>query len=199
MENQIIQVTEAKWKSILLNETELWLSQDKIKDFQNFERAVRYPGSFKVAGVSYSLDKIMRLRFNELSDTINLEYTSSEKTKKVELKFNDKEQAKQFGNYLGEKLGFNRHVNQENKTTPLLKQLLYLIVVIVITVFLGTSVDSEDVNSSNVRKGGALLRIIYDTIGQTGILILGSLISIFLAYKLYNRYQNPVNDIIYEK
>ncbi|MEZ5045143.1 MAG: hypothetical protein R2828_34935 [Saprospiraceae bacterium] len=199
MENQIIQVTEAKWKSILLNETELWLSKDKIKDFQNFERAVRYPGSFKVAGISYSLDKIVGLRFNESSDTVNLEYSNSEKTKKVELKFNDKEQARQFGSYLGEKLGFNRNVTQENRTIPLLKQLLYLIVSIGITAFLGTSVDSEDLNSSGGRKGGAILRIIYDTIGQTGILILGSLISIFLAYKLYDRYQNPVNDIIYEK
>ena len=203
MKGQIIELGGGSWKSILLTEKELWLSKNAIKDYQKFERAIRYPGTFDVSGQSYSLERIEEIKFNEASNLIVIGYSTKSKLSKINIKFITKEQANEFGHTLGQELKFRKSMLEEKKLKPLLENTAYLLISIIVTVFLGTQVDSGDLDSDGgtrkSRKGGSILRVLYDIIGQTGIIIIGSFISIFLVYRLYKRYNSPANEIMYKK
>ena len=96
----------------------------------------------------------------------------------------------------------NRSATKEGQLKPLLMNALYLLFVIAATLFLGLMEDTSDLTDSSSRRTrnrGAFLKMIVDTIGQTGVFIIGALISVYLGYKLYKRYQNPANEIVYSK
>gem|GEM_PF-2956136 len=44
----------------------------------------------------------------------------------------------------------------------------------------------------------AIVKMLRDSIGQTGIIIIGLLISLLLLATVWKRFNNPVNDIIYQ-
>ncbi|HAP60959.1 MAG TPA: hypothetical protein DCR93_16145, partial [Cytophagales bacterium] len=56
-----------------------------------------------------------------------------------------------------------------------------------------------DGSSRRSRSRGAILKAIVDTLGQTGVIILGSLVSLFLIYRLYKRFKNPATEVQYHK
>lgn len=116
--------------------------------------------------------------------------------------FGDTKISNQFGSYLGEKLGFNKSSTQEGQLKPLVLNGLYLLLTVVATFFLGTLDDTSELTDGAGRRSrnrGALVKLIVDTVGYTGVFIIGGLISLYLAYQLYKRYQNPSNEIVYSK
>jgi hypothetical protein len=204
MKNRVINVTETKWKSILLRDDELWLSQDSISNLAKFEEAVNTPHKVKAVVYKYPLEKLVKLKFNESSEIVEYEYPMSAKNRIIKIKFNTSSQANEFGSYLGEQLQFSKTENIENRTKPLLFNSLYVLFGILGTYVLGVYFNDGDFDSSTGgsrkgRSGGAIIRLLYNTIGQTGILILGTIITLFFAYKLFQRYQKPAKNIIYTK
>lgn len=87
------------------------------------------------------------------------------------------------------------------QTKPLLVNLLALVFVIVTTIVLSTT-DTDEMSegySSRSRSRNALTKSIVETLGPTGVIIAGALISIYLGYRLYSRYKNPAKEIVYAK
>ncbi len=204
MKDRIIFVEKAKWKSIVLTDRELWLSKEKIKSLETFGAAVNHPHQVKVVAYKYPLEKLVKLKFNETSDTVQYEYPMSRGNKVINLKFNDEKQANEFGNYLGEQLQFKKTEFAESKLKPLLLNAFYVLVAIALTYGFGLYFDEADFESSSSssrRNGGgrAIVRILYNTIGQTGLLIIGGLITLYLIYQLYQRFQHPAKDVVYER
>ncbi|NUO00442.1 MAG: hypothetical protein HUU01_07465 [Saprospiraceae bacterium] len=202
MENQIFEISGAYCKSLVLRETELWLSANNISDLEKFGQAVQKTGMMKSA-YSISLSTVFEIAFNEASATIKIWYRDEkEKVKKLDIAFNDKETTAQFGDYLGNKLGLNKRVVQESKTKPLVINSLYVLLAIVLTVGLGLIENSNEIDESNSRKnalGKFLLKLIFDTVGQTGVILIGSAITLYLVYLLYKRYNNPSNMVHYTR
>lgn len=203
MENNIYRITAGMgYESLVLVENELWLSIKKVRDIDKFEKAVRNTGMMKNA-VAMPLANINEISFNESSLSTKIKYTDEKgKDKKIGINFSEKEISNQFGQHLGEKLGFNRSSSTENQVKPLLTNGLILLVTVATTIFLGTIDDTSEITNSTTgrnRGKGAFLKMIVDTIGQTGVLIIGGLISAYTAYNLYKRYKNPASEIIYTK
>ncbi len=201
MENKIFEVKAGVSRSIVLREDEIWLSEKSIGNIEKFEKAVNKTGLLKTA-YKIPLSSVFHVSYNEASEKAEVEYINEKGKKKfVEINFNDKALSNQFGEYLGEKLGFERTSTQENRLIPLLLNSFYLVLSVFLTVALGISDDSS-VFDSGRRKGStvrAIMKLIVDTVGHTGVFIIGGLISILVAYNLYKRFKNPSNEVSYKK
>ncbi|MEZ4907204.1 MAG: hypothetical protein R2771_06100 [Saprospiraceae bacterium] len=202
MENQIFEVAAIFYKSLVLRENELWVSQNKVGSLEKFEKAVNNTGMMKSA-FSIPLTSISEISYNEASESTKLKYTNEKgKDKKLNIGFGDVAVSNQFGEYLGNKLGFKKSSTKEGQLKPLLLNGLYLLIAIGGTFFLGMMDDTSELTESGSRRSrnkGAFLKLIVDTVGQTGVFIIGGLISIYLAYKLYKRYKRPSNEILFTK
>jgi hypothetical protein len=202
MENQIFEVGAGLAKSIVLREDELWLSQDKVKDLEKFEKAINKTGMLQSA-YKIPLSSIGEISYNEASESTKIKYINDKgKEKKLNITFTEIPLSNQFGHHLGEKLNFSKASKHEGQVKPLLLNALYLIIAIGATLFLGMMDDSTtltDGGSRRSRNKGAFLKLIVDTIGQTGVFVIGGLISAYLAYQLFKRYKNPSNEILYTK
>lgn len=201
MQNQIFAIENTYWKSLALTGDEFWLSQNKISDPDKFAAAVQKTGMMKSA-YAYPLSSISEISFNEASKSVKLKFQNEKGVqKKVNLGFDDKALSNQVGHYLGEKLGFSKSEAQEQQLKPLLLNLLYVLLAIGGTIFLASMGDSGELTESGTRRGrsrGAILQLIYDILGQTGVIIVGSLITLFLVYQLYKRFTNPAKEVVYK-
>ena len=201
MENQIFAIESTLWKSLLLKDDELWLSQNKVSSLEKFESAVQKTGMLKSA-YAYPLSSISEISFNEASESVKLKYQNEKgKQKKLNIGFGEETLSNQFGHYLGEKLGLAKSQKQESQLKPLLLNLVYIIITVGATFFLATMEDSSELTDSGSRRNrnkGALMKMLVDTVGQTGVIIIGSLIAVFLIYRLYKRFKNPANEVVYQ-
>lgn len=202
MENQIFEVAATFYKSLVLKNDELWVSQNKISNLEKFEKAVNNTGMMKSA-FAIPFSTISEISFNEASESAKIKYYNEKgKEKKLNIGFGDMTTSNQFGNYLGGKLGFKKSSKQEGQLKPLLLNALYLIIAIGGTFLFGMMDDTSQITESTRRKGSgarAILKLVIDSIGQTGVFIVGGLISLYLAYQLYKRFKNPSNEILYSK
>ncbi len=202
MENQIFEVGAGISKSMLLRDDEIWFSQDKVRNFEKFEKAVNKTGMLQSA-YKVPLFEIHEVSYNEASESVKIKYTNEKgKEKKLNIGFGDTAISNQFGKHLGEKLGFNKSSTQEGQLKPLLLNGLYLALAIGGTFLFGMMDDTSQITDSSRRKGSgarAIMKLVVDTIGQTGVFIVGGLISLFFAYQLYKRFKNPSNEILYTK
>lgn len=202
MENQIFVIENTFWKVLAIKGGELWLSQNKVSNFEKFEKDIQKTGLMKSA-YSYPLSSISEISFNEASESVKLKYQDEKgKQKKLNIGFGDNDLSNQFGQFLGDKLGMKKSQKQEGQLKPLLLNIMYLILSIGGTIFLATMDDTNELTDGATRKSrnkGAFLKLIVDAIGQTGVIIIGTLISIYLIYQLYKRFKNPANEVVYQK
>ncbi len=200
MENKIFDLEHGTWKSIVLTADECWLSERRMKSLEKFETAVRKSGLFNKSEC-VPLSAITEVSFNEASEYLKVKYRDAKQgQKKLNLGFEDKGQATQFGHFLGEKLSFSKTEKVESQLKPLLLNAFYLIVAVGGTIFLATLEDASELSGGETRRSRgnrAMLRLVVEILGQTGVIIVGSLISAIIAYRLYKRFVNPANEILY--
>ncbi len=197
MEDKVYNIAATFYRSLALKDNELWLSQNKVNNLDKFEKAVNHQGMMKSA-IAIPLSSISNISFNEASKHTKLKYTNEKgKEKKLNIGFDDKESSNQFGEYLGEKLGFSKSATKENQLKPFLLDGLYLLITIFATFFLGTMEDtSELINSESSRRSrsnGAIVKLIVDVVGPTGVFIIGGLFSVYFFYNILRRFNNPAN------
>ena len=202
MENQIFRIENNTWKSIALREKAIWFSEKKLNDLDKFAKEI-HDANITERAYACPLENISEVSFNEASESVKLRHKNEfGEQKKLNIEFGDQELSNQFGHYLGDKLGLPKTQKQERQWKPLLLNLLYLTLTIVSTVYLGTMEDTidliEGVGAGRSRGRRGFLKIIVDTIGQTGVIIIGTLISILIIYQLYQRFKKPANEIKYQ-
>ncbi len=199
MENQIYNYKEG---SCVVHNNELWIGSKKYTDLEKFQSAVQNTG-FMSSAYSIPLDNISEIKYNDESTEVKFTYTNeNDKKKNTSINFGDKATSNAFGDELGEQLGMNKSVTQEGKLMPLLINSLLALGMIFLTYYVGTMNDTSELESSSSRRSRgklAILRLIVDTLGQTAVLIIGGLISVFLIYLAYKRYTNPANEVVYTR
>ena len=175
MENHIFRISGSYMESLALRENEIWISQNKVRSIEKFEKAVLNTGMLKHA-YSIPLDKIYEIKFNEGDESLLIRYVNEKgKNKKLDVAFEDEPSSNKVGKYLGEKLGFTQQIKVENKLKPLLINGLLLFFAIGATVLFGLSEDPGaeiDVDSGVRRNRGGrqLMKFIFDTIGQLSLI-----------------------------
>ncbi|MCB0688815.1 MAG: hypothetical protein KDC53_19895 [Saprospiraceae bacterium] len=200
MENKIFDVGAGFYKSMVLRDSEIWLSQNKVDNLDKFEKAVQKVGMMKSA-YALPLSYITGISFNDASVSTKIKYNDEGKEKSLNIGFDSEELSNEFGEYLGQKLGFSRSEVIEGQTKPLLWNLLLVLVTMVSTYILGTLEDTTqlaDGGSRRSRSRGAIAKIIIDTIGHTGVIIIGLILTFYFIYKAYRRYSNPALVITYK-
>ncbi len=201
MENQIFSVGAGISKSMVLTGHELWFSQNKVRNMEKFQKEITNEGLL-ASGFKVPLANIHEISYNEASQAAKIKYINEKgKEKKLNINFSNKDLSNQFGQYLGEKLDLFRSSSQEGKIKPLLWNVFILGIAVLMTVLMATMDDSSqlaEVGGKNAGKA-AFLKLIVDTLGQTTVVIIGALISLFLAYKLFKRFTNPSSEILYSK
>jgi len=203
MENQVFKASAGMMgKSILLKENEIWVHTDEVKNLEKFEKDILKTGMMQ-STYKIELSSINEISYNEASESAKIKYTNEKgKEKKLNIGFGDTAISNQFGKHLGEKLGLNKSSTQEGQMKPLLLNGLYLALAIGATFLFGMMDDTSQITDSSRRKGSgarAIMKLVIDTIGQTGVFIVGGLISLYFAYQLYKRFKNPSNEIVYSK
>lgn len=202
MENQIFEVGAGLAKSMVLRENEIWLSTDKVSSIEKFEKAVGKTGIMRSAYI-VPLSSLNEISYNEASQSTKIKYTDEKgKEKKLNIGFDEVDLSNQFGQYLGEKMNFSKETTQENQIKPLLWNGFFLLLTIASTIVIGTLEDTSSLTESASRRnrgGVAILKMIVDAVGQTGVFVIGGLISAYLCYQLYKRFKNPSSEILYSR
>ncbi len=201
MENQVFRIGSGA--TLLLKDEIIWMLNKKISTPENFTKELNKTGIMKADSSKIALNSIQKVLVNNASESTKVEYVNDKgKVKTESLEFNDKKISDDFGHYLGTKLSFAKSHEVENKTKPLLLNLLFVVISAGITVLFATMDDTSEITSSGSRRNGgakAIIKLVVDTLGQTGTWIVGSLITLFLIYRLYKRYSNPGEVTVYSK
>lgn len=203
MKNQVVKLENTSWKSVMIAEEHVYLSSSKEKSAEGFEKTIEKSGMLtKTEAIPFA--SISSVKFNEATDTASLLYTNAKgKEKDLTLQIGDDEVSNEFGEFLGSHLQFGRIETQESQLKPLLLNGLYLIIAVGATIFLGTMDGADEIDSDTgsrkSQRNKAIFKFLYETLGPTGIIIVGSLISLFLGYRLYNRYKNPAKEVIFTR
>lgn len=202
MENQIIALAGEKFKTLGLSDKRLYLSQKNEKDFTALEKTAQNVGVTS-EGRYIFLEKLESIHLNTGDAAVKLKYLDySKKNKSLTFSFNRTEKSLAFAQSLGDKLKFKKEVSQEQQWLPLLKNIGWLTLTVGLTYFMVGMEDGSEMSSSGSSKsrgGAAILRIIYNIVGPTGILIIGSLISLGIIWATYNRFKSPEQDIIFKR
>ena len=150
-------------------------------------------------------DRIRRVTYQTKSDsTCNIEYDDAAGAgQSVHPELETYETNRDFGQWLGERLGYRRTATQENKVKALLIRAAWLIGVLAVTYFLTTLVENEDLESAGssrrTRRKAAIVRLVVNTLGETGLWIIGGLIAAAIAYGMYTRFTEPSETVVYER
>jgi len=201
MENHVFGVGSKA--SLMLKDDAIWMMSKKVSSAEKFEKELTKTGVLSSEKSSITLDSISEVFINSASGATKLEYTNEKgKLKKESLEFDDKELANKFGTYIGQKLNLTKSETLENPTRPLLFNILYLVGTIGMTYFLASLEDTNTITDSTRRRGSggrAILKMVVDTLGETGLYAAGTLISLYILYRMYQRYKSPAKEITYVK
>lgn len=202
--DNIIYLQSEIYKSMLLRDKELWLSDGKEADVEKFEKAIQKKGLFNDAH-SIPLHTLYKIHYNEtLPSKIHLSYTDiKDEWQDIEIDFDNTAKGIEFAEYLAQKNRMSKTVEEENKTQKLVINMAGAILAAALSLWLGIYVDpariDENTGGLKRKRYARLLKFIYDTIGQKGLLLIGLAIFAVLVYRAYKQYHNPGNVVSYNR
>lgn len=180
----------------------LWILEKRVSSVDQFILAASKTGMMSSKAEKIPYRKINSVVANTAKDSVQFFFSHANgKDKKKTIEFANQEAAYHFGTHLGTDLSLNKTVATENQTKPILMHLMYLAFTIAGTLVFSMA-DLSDVGehgSSRSRRNGALAKFVVELIGVTGVIIVGSLISLGILYSLYKRYRNPGTEDVYKR
>jgi len=200
MKNQVFSVNNEVLKVIGFNDDKLMISSKGHNDIESLAASAEKSGMMETIK-TVDIPSITSIFFNEKDHNIKVKYTNKKgKEKSHSIELLDHDLTADFANELAEMRGFTKAVSTETTIRPL----LYNIAGIVFTGFItwlaySIATGSMEVSDSGRRRGlQVLFGRIAETLGPIGVIILGSLITLFLAYSAYKRFSNPASVVEYK-
>lgn len=203
MENQVFIAESVLYKSAMVRNQTIWLCADRKKSVASFEKAMKKTGIMR-STYSIPYDAIQEIKVNESSNLFKFKYINEKgKLKSLSLGFESNEDANHFGLTIGDECGMDKQYAKENQMTPLIWNALYFLLALAVSISFGI-IDMSDnleepTGSAKNRGKKELFKLVYDTIGQVGICLIGGAITAYLGYKLYKRYKNPAYETTYRR
>lgn len=203
MENTIIALDGENWKSLLLSEGMLYVSAKKMKDVEQLKQAATGTGFLRSA-TAYPLSNLESLQLNETSPELKFKMLGENgKSESLKIKFDEPAKAIMVGHLIGQQSGLPVEERQEKSLKPLLNKSFYLLLALGFTGLVlfsdASEIASGEGGSRKSRSGRAILGLLYDTVGQTGLIIIGIIASALIAFNMYRRYKNPAKEWVYQK
>jgi len=191
MRNQIIPVDGHNYKHAGLSDAALLLTSSKPATMREFEETVAKPGLMTFA-LRVPYQDIISLRQNSAEKAVKIKYRNDKgKEKNLSIGLDDSAGAGEFAQTLGLACELTAKSSSESQLQPLLINLLLVLFAGGFTAFVALS-PAEEIQTNGRRRGSAaILRMLRETLGSTGVWIVGGLITAYLIYQLYQRYQSP--------
>jgi len=199
VKNIVINTLNNYPRSLLVTEDELWLSDSKIKDINSFKNGIAGISSDEVT--VYKLIYFQKLKHNSKSEIVRIIYKVGNIVKKIKLEFNNQDEANVFFEFFGKKLGFRKSIEKEKKIKPLIINIFLLFSIVFFTYMICDPNNITSLTTSG-KKGGIITLLfifLHATVGKYGIILIGTLIFVYSTYKLYRRFKNPANNMIFKK
>ncbi len=189
------------WRSVAIFSNEFHFSSSKLNTQEEFEKNISRPALLRSV-VSVPLSSIKELQFNEVKQELYVWYLNKKgKRKKKTLIFANPTEADDFGQILGEQAGLQKVIQDENKTWPLLANAggILLTGMFLLMLLFTPEVFTEvsETGSRRSRGNSAVLKIIYETLGPTVLMLVCVGFIFFFGYRMYQRFKNPAKETHY--
>jgi|GEM_PF-1764397 len=202
MKNQVIK-TPTKGKEYFgFNDTDIVVSSKKHKSIDSLMGAIAKKGMLESI-VHIPVNDISGIVYNQKNELINIKYNKGSKSKNFKITFDDAETRNAVASSLSEMKNLSKSETPESKIKPLLLNLLFAAIALLITVALtGTAYDAAngvEIEEFTGRRSGIknLLVSISSALGPYGVGAIGGAITLFMLYRTFKRWQNPAMDIAY--
>ena len=198
MENQLFTLGNGIWKRLIFKGDKFYVTDSELKSVEKFNAKIEKSGMMTTVQ-SFPISSMKKINYNEADEMVIVRYMNEKgKEKKLRFTFSDAKYTSQFGEDLGKKLNLTKSTVTEKQWKPMLGNLFLVVVAIGATIWLGGMDDTSGLMENTTRRnrgGAAIIKMVVDTVGSTGVYIIGSLLSLFGIYNLYTRYKNPKQDV----
>ncbi|MEM9834884.1 MAG: hypothetical protein AAF828_00195 [Bacteroidota bacterium] len=194
MRNIVHRIEHKTYKSIALTDDALLLSSSKPDTLEELKANIE-KGGLLTSTLNIPVQSIKAVSQNSSGSQIKFSYTNENgKVKKQTFGIGLPTEAAAFAAQLGELAGLSSTTDTENPMGPLLTNAFLVLLAGGGTAFIAlTDFDEVDVSGRNRGRAG-ILKLIKNTLGETGVWIVGGLLTAYLIYSLYQRFSNPANE-----
>lgn len=202
MENQIVRFSGRFYKSYLITENELWISQAKHKTVEKFGKEIKQSG-FLQSAKNLPFSSIINIEQNDAKSVVKLKFKNHRnEAKKLEIDFQDKMAARLFAHGLGKSASMNFNQAREVKWKPLVINLLWLLATIGFTTYIVNLDNSDSLLENSTGKNklfGLIIKLALDNLGKIGVISISALISIMIIRSMIKRYRKPSTVTTYQQ
>lgn len=149
------------------------------------------------------MSSIKEAMFNENEETFRITFDKKGKDKKVHFQLQDVNSRDAVLSEIASITGFSKTVQSESQTQPLLLNLLGVVLIPLGTWLMrGVAIDAQNgghFETSGGRRSGLkqLFINLVESIGPTGVTIIGVIGFFYMAYITYKRYSNPASETVF--
>jgi hypothetical protein len=204
MEYTIHQLEEKNWKSLMLTLDRMLVSSKKYADSQTFEEKFGEKSMLESKN-EIPLSSINKLSREEKSNIVTFHYNNeNNKETSIAYTFENISSVAEVSDHFTEKLKFKKEKVQQSAISAVIFPAILALVGILGTWLFASQASSGEsmVSESGVRRNRGIKMIlgnILDSLGTTGIIVVGSLITAYLIYSAYKTYKNPPFDLVYTR
>lgn len=195
MINKVFSISGNKISSFIIDENSLKFSSQNFDSFTDFQDAWNKKLSLATK-VEITFENIKSIKKEEFDKDILIKYKAfGGLPADCEFSFTDFDDYETFFSYFTDKRYFQQTIETLTPFKAIQNYLIGFVVTIGITIFSyfeaialanGTA---EEAHSSKSRT----FNFVVELLGEKGVILIGTVISLFLIYKIWTRFKNPPN------
>ena len=202
MKNQVIK-TPTKGKEYFgFTDADIVVSSKKHPDINSLIGSKDKSGLLETVS-HITMDNVRGMQYNEKNSSLAIKHQKASKEKTFKITFGDAETRNSIAEGIGSAKGLNRNFTAEGKMKPLLANLFFIAIGVLVTAALAgiahEAATGGEVQEFTGRRSGIknLMASIATALGPIGVGVIGGLIVLALIWNAIKRWQNPANDILY--
>ncbi len=201
MKNQIVPLTEGKYKVFGVSDDAIIFSTKNHNNFESLQEATEKSGLLESVFIIL-LYTVTGIRYNEENKGFDIVYDEAGDEKTLSVVPQDASERNSIAEALAGIKGFEPEQSEESKTKPLLLNLLYIAITVYVTwVGRQIAIDAEHGQHfvATGRKSGIknLLAGIAEKLGPNGVIMAGVIVALFLIFLAYQRFNKPATEVKY--
>ena len=203
MKNQVLRLEkEQQWKSFGYDNLNIVLSSKRHDSFESLLAASGKSGLLESVYV-IPISSIKRLKYNEKDSTFAIQFLKGEKVKNHTVLLENSALREPVVDELASIKGLKKEVTVESRNKALAWNLIPLLLVPLVTSgFWLVAKDAQNGKEYHAtgRNAGMkqLIANLVESIGPTGVVVIGIIVFLIVVYFVYKRFTQPANIVIYQ-
>ena len=201
MTNHVYTIDSKPYYRLVYTDRELLITSKKTDLPAEVQAAVE-KGGMMSSNRRIALSDVTALEANTSSSSVKIRYRKEGKKKSQSVDFSEDETALSFSEALAGTLGLPRHEEQEGIIGQLMATAVPVLLAGGLFALVASLDGSEDLSGTSGRRSRgfmAIIRLGFDFIGKTGMLLLCGLILAVTLYLLVDRLRNPATNVAFGK